>query len=143
MLPLLLFIPRSSIHSSLHRIIHMDCVWQRVLHQTESNHSYRSIPWVTAMAQRLQQDSTEVLNNDSVVPSEIHSENIDTNLSWNDLTLLYHVTDKEGWYMTKEQYCYYIVILNQEKQSFKIVYPRIHLQLLLLFVLRVVILYDN
>lgn len=95
------------------------------------------------MAQRLQQDSTEVLNNDYVVPSEIHSENIDTNLSWNDLTLLYHVTDKEGWYMTKEQYCYYIVILDQEKQSFKIVYPRIHLQLLLLFVLRVVILYDN
>lgn len=134
---------RSSVHSSLHRIVHMDCVWQRVLHQIESSQPYRSVPWVAAMEQRLQQDSTEVLNNDSVVPMEIRSESIDTNLSWSDLTLLYHVTDKEGWYMTSEQYCYYIVILDQEKMTFKIIYPHIQLQLLLLFMLRVIVLYGE
>lgn len=95
------------------------------------------------MEQRLQQDSTEVLNNDSVVPMEIRSESIDTNLSWSDLTLLYHVTDKEGWYMTSEQYCYYIVILDQEKMTFKIIYPHIQLKLLLLFMLRVIVLYGE
>ena len=58
----------------------------------------------------------------------------------NELSLLYRINEKEGWYISNDGYCYYIRIMNQETHEFTILYPHIPYRTLLVYCLRAVLL---
>ena len=39
-------------------------------------------------------------------------------VQWNELSLLYRINEKEGWYISNDGYCYYIRIMNQETHEY-------------------------
>lgn len=48
-------------------------------------------------------------------------------LLFRDLSLLYRVNDDEGWYVDNDDFCYYIVVEDWQKQQFRIIYARLAL----------------
>lgn len=62
-------------------------------------------------------------------------------IQWNELSLLYRINEKEGWYLSNDGYCYYIRVTNQDTHEFTILYPHIPYRTLLVYCLRVVLWY--
>ena len=46
-------------------------------------------------------------------------------MSLKDLSLLYKITEKQGWYKNKEGLCYFIRFRDATKKSFDVLYPAI------------------
>ena len=46
-------------------------------------------------------------------------------VSLKDLSLLYKITEKQGWYKNKEGLCYFIRFRDATKKSFDVLYPAI------------------
>lgn len=113
----------------------MDSTWK----WTSPKDSFLQLKWLDAIHKRLNNEipSSLLENEVSILSSEALSQRINQDhlLQWTDLSLLYHVSNEEGWYMTPDLFCYYIVI--GEENQFSVVYPHIPLQVLMIYVLRV------
>ena len=46
-------------------------------------------------------------------------------VSLKDLSLLYKITEKQGWYKNKEGLCYFIRFKDATRKSFDVLYPAI------------------
>jgi hypothetical protein len=45
-------------------------------------------------------------------------------VDWEDLMLIYRISDHEGWYMNKDDECFYVV-KNEEKREFKVTFAKL------------------
>lgn len=146
---------RACVNRLLHRCVYQDGVWSRAFYQEDveslapvlQNEHLRTLfqlvnpqPLAQPLAQseKTQSEKTQSEKPQSektqsekgeVQPSEKTQEPSGeaqkAGVSLKDLSLLYKITEKQGWYKNKEGLCYFIRFKDATRKSFDVLYPAI------------------
>ena len=137
---------RACVNRLLHRCVYQDGVWSRAFYQEDveslapvlQNEHLRTLfqlvnPQPLAQSEKPQSEKTQSEKTQSekgeVQPSEKTQEPSGeaqkAGVSLKDLSLLYKITEKQGWYKNKEGLCYFIRFKDATRKSFDVLYPAI------------------
>ena len=142
---------RACVNRLLHRCVYQDGVWSRAFYQEDveslapvlQNEHLRTLfqlvnPQPLAQFEKTQSEKTQSEKAQSektqsekgeVQPSEKTQEPSGeaqkAGVSLKDLSLLYKITEKQGWYKNKEGLCYFIRFKDATRKSFDVLYPAI------------------
>lgn len=137
---------RACVNRLLHRCVYQDGVWSRAFYQEDveslapvlQNEHLRTLfqlvnPQPLAQSEKAQSEKTQSEKTQSekgeVQPSEKtqepSGEEQKAGVSLKDLSLLYKITEKQGWYKNKEGLCYFIRFKDATRKSFDVLYPAI------------------
>ena len=142
---------RACVNRLLHRCVYQDGVWSRAFYQEDveslapvlQNEHLRTLfqlvnPQPLAQSEKTQSEKTQSEKAQSektqsekgeVQPSEKTQEPSGeaqkAGVSLKDLSLLYKITEKQGWYKNKEGLCYFIRFKDATRKSFDVLYPAI------------------
>ena len=142
---------RACVNRLLHRCVYQDGVWSRAFYQEDveslapvlQNEHLRTLfqlvnPQPLAQSEKTQSEKTQSEKTQSektqsekgeVQPSEKtqepSGEDQKAGVSLKDLSLLYKITEKQGWYKNKEGLCYFIRFKDATRKSFDVLYPAI------------------
>ena len=142
---------RACVNRLLHRCVYQDGVWSRAFYQEDveslapvlQNEHLRTLfqlvnPQPLAQSEKTQSEKTQSEKTQSektqsekgeVQPSEKTQEPSGeaqkAGVSLKDLSLLYKITEKQGWYKNKEGLCYFIRFKDATRKSFDVLYPAI------------------
>ena len=132
---------RACVNRLLHRCVYQDGVWSRAFYQEDveslapvlQNEHLRTLfqlvnPQPLAQSEKPQSEKTQAEKGE-VQPSEKTQEPSGeaqkAGVSLKDLSLLYKITEKQGWYKNKEGLCYFIRFKDATRKSFDVLYPAI------------------
>ena len=132
---------RACVNRLLHRCVYQDGVWSRAFYQEDveslapvlQNEHLRTLfqlvnPQPLAQSEKTQSEKTQSEKGE-VQPSEKTQEPSGeaqkAGVSLKDLSLLYKITEKQGWYKNKEGLCYFIRFKDATRKSFDVLYPAI------------------
>lgn len=142
---------RACVNRLLHRCVYQDGVWSRAFYQEDveslapvlQNEHLRTLfqlvnPQPLAQSEKAQSEKAQSEKTQSektqsekgeVQPSEKtqepSGEEQKAGVSLKDLSLLYKITEKQGWYKNKEGLCYFIRFKDATRKSFDVLYPAI------------------
>lgn len=142
---------RACVNRLLHRCVYQDGVWSRAFYQEDveslapvlQNEHLRTLFQLVnpqplaqsekAQSEKMQSEKTQSEKTQSekgeVQPSEKtqepSGEEQKAGVSLKDLSLLYKITEKQGWYKNKEGLCYFIRFKDATRKSFDVLYPAI------------------
>ena len=142
---------RACVNRLLHRCVYQDGVWSRAFYQEDveslapvlQNEHLRTLfqlvnPQPLAQSEKTQSEKPQSEKTQSektqsekgeVQPSEKtqepSGEEQKAGVSLKDLSLLYKITEKQGWYKNKEGLCYFIRFKDATRKSFDVLYPAI------------------
>ena len=142
---------RACVNRLLHRCVYQDGVWSRAFYQEDveslapvlQNEHLRTLfqlvnPQPLAQSEKTQSEKPQSEKPQSektqsekgeVQPSEKTQEPSGeaqkAGVSLKDLSLLYKITEKQGWYKNKEGLCYFIRFKDATRKSFDVLYPAI------------------
>lgn len=142
---------RACVNRLLHRCVYQDGVWSRAFYQEDveslapvlQNEHLRTLfqlvnPQPLAQSEKTQSEKPQSEKPQSektqsekgeVQPSEKtqepSGEEQKAGVSLKDLSLLYKITEKQGWYKNKEGLCYFIRFKDATRKSFDVLYPAI------------------
>lgn len=142
---------RACVNRLLHRCVYQDGVWSRAFYQEDveslapvlQNEHLRTLfqlvnPQPLAQSEKTQSEKPQSEKTQSektqsekgeVQPSEKTQEPSGeaqkAGVSLKDLSLLYKITEKQGWYKNKEGLCYFIRFKDATRKSFDVLYPAI------------------
>ena len=142
---------RACVNRLLHRCVYQDGVWSRAFYQEDveslapvlQNEHLRTLfqlvnPQPLAQSEKTQSEKAQSEKTQSektqsekgeVQPSEKTQEPSGeaqkAGVSLKDLSLLYKITEKQGWYKNKEGLCYFIRFKDATRKSFDVLYPAI------------------
>ena len=142
---------RACVNRLLHRCVYQDGVWSRAFYQEDveslapvlQNEHLRTLFQLvnpqplaqseTPQSEKPQSEKTQSEKTQSekgeVQPSEKTQEPSGeaqkAGVSLKDLSLLYKITEKQGWYKNKEGLCYFIRFKDATRKSFDVLYPAI------------------
>lgn len=142
---------RACVNRLLHRCVYQDGVWSRAFYQEDveslapvlQNEHLRTLfqlvnPQPLAQSEKAQSEKPQSEKTQSektqsekgeVQPSEKtqepSGEEQKAGVSLKDLSLLYKITEKQGWYKNKEGLCYFIRFKDATRKSFDVLYPAI------------------
>ena len=142
---------RACVNRLLHRCVYQDGVWSRAFYQEDveslapvlQNEHLRTLfqlvnPQPLAQSEKAQSEKPQSEKTQSektqsekgeVQPSEKTQEPSGeaqkAGVSLKDLSLLYKITEKQGWYKNKEGLCYFIRFKDATRKSFDVLYPAI------------------
>ena len=118
----------------LHDCVYQDGVWKRVFYQEEKEqlrpvlqNEHLSQLFQLVNPEPVQQKSTEAEKPMEVEkPTEVVPEVNETPSDFlNDLSLLYKITEKQGWYKNSKNECFFIRFKDSAKKNYDIIYPAI------------------
>lgn len=138
---------RACVNRLLHRCVYQDGVWSRAFYQEDveslapvlQNEHLRTLfqlvnPQPLAesekpQSEKPQSEEGEAPSSEKEQPSEktqeASGEAQKEGVSLKDLSLLYKITEKQGWYKNKEGLCYFIRFKDATRKSFDVLYPAI------------------
>lgn len=139
---------RACVNRLLHRCVYQDGVWSRAFYQEDveslapvlQNEHLRTLfqlvnPQPLAESEKPQSEkpqseegeapSSEKTQEASEKTQEASGEAQKAGVSLKDLSLLYKITEKQGWYKNKEGLCYFIRFKDATRKSFDVLYPAI------------------
>ena len=127
---------RACVNRLLHRCVYQDGVWSRAFYQEDveslapvlQNEHLRTLfqlvnPQPLAQSEKTQSEKGEVQPSEKT--QEPSGEAQKAGVSLKDLSLLYKITEKQGWYKNKEGLCYFIRFKDATRKSFDVLYPAI------------------